>query len=88
MEWYQQYKKIVAFGKILYRAGKIAGAVEVLGYFDDPKVWTDAWEIWDELGSPDRGEDGWTEFVERVEVSEDDVEFEDDEDDGIDPDKT
>lgn len=70
--WYNRYQSIVAFAKILYKANVIKTQDEIFDYFDKPSVYDPAFQLWEELGSPQPKDKEWKEFVDGVEVEVED----------------
>jgi hypothetical protein len=55
--WWAEDTELIAFARTLVEAGQLGDPHRVIDFFSEPQRWTPAYEIWLELGRPERHAD-------------------------------
>lgn len=71
--WYSSYTKIQSFGRALYQAGVLETMDELFDYLARPRDYDDAYQYWEELGSPTPKDKEWDTWKNSLEVSVEDI---------------
>jgi hypothetical protein len=52
--WWADDTELIAFARVLVEAGQLGDPHRVIDFFREPQRWTPGYEIWRELGRPER----------------------------------
>lgn len=67
--WYNSYTKIRTFALALVQAKILETPDEVIDYLNRPSEYDEAYQYWDELGSPGPKDPEWKTWVASLTVS-------------------
>lgn len=71
--WYSSYTKIRSFALALVQAKVLESPQEVLEYLNRPSDYDEAYQYWEELGSPGPREENWKTWVDSLDVTVEDA---------------
>ena len=71
--WYSSYAKIQSFGRALYQAKVLENIDELFDYLARPRDYDEAYQYWEELGSPTPKDKEWQTWVDSLDVTVEDV---------------